>query len=94
MVTSNIETVDVTDGARGTVQSTALDEPVHSQADEVKLMYPPAYITVKLDRTKAKLEGLEEGVVPIAPSQMGNDIEVDGEKRRVERRHDGRIRVH
>lgn len=88
MVTFNVETeLDITNGSRGFVHGIVLDEkePV-SEGPEVHLKYPPAYILVKLDRTKApKLSGLPEGVVPIKPMTKDMLIHVNGRKVKVTR---------
>ena len=86
MVTSNIETeLDIANGARGKVVDIMLDkrEPAHSEKDcRVKLQYPPVYVLVKLNRTKARvLEELEAGVVPIAAMKRTLMI-LDGQTRK------------
>jgi ATP-dependent exoDNAse (exonuclease V) alpha subunit len=72
MVTRNIETdLDITNGARGTVVDIFLHpgEPDHDEeARTTSLTYPPAFILVKLNRTRAsRLKGLDESVIPIEP---------------------------
>ncbi|KAJ8585564.1 hypothetical protein M405DRAFT_745093 [Rhizopogon salebrosus TDB-379] len=72
MVTRNIETdLDITNGARGTVVDVFFhsQEPPHDREEwTTTLNYPPAFILVKLDRTRAcQLEGLDESVIPIEP---------------------------
>ncbi|OSC97674.1 hypothetical protein PYCCODRAFT_1330794, partial [Trametes coccinea BRFM310] len=56
MVTTNIETdLDIANGARGEVVKIVLhpDEPPITDEAIVKLRYPPAYILVRLHRTRA-----------------------------------------
>ncbi|KAJ7017151.1 hypothetical protein C8F04DRAFT_1244317 [Mycena alexandri] len=72
MVTSNLETdLDLTNGARGEIVDIFLDpdEPAVGDEPVVRLEKMPAYILVKLERTRAaQLEGLEERVIPIEPT--------------------------
>ena len=74
MVTQNVQTdLDITNGARGTIVDIKLDpeEPIHPTSHEVHLVYPPAYILVKLDRTRAcTLSGLENSVIPVEPRTL------------------------
>lgn len=70
MVTQNVETdLDITNGARGTIVDVVLhaDEPPLQQSDGViHLKFLPAYILVKLTRTRTShLPGLEPGVIPV-----------------------------
>ncbi|KAJ8579543.1 hypothetical protein M405DRAFT_895242 [Rhizopogon salebrosus TDB-379] len=72
MVTRNIETdLDIMNGAWGTVVDIFLhtDEPAHDDQEmSTTLKYPPAFILVKLNRTRAcQLKGLEDSVIPIEP---------------------------
>ena len=71
MVTENVETdLDITNGACGEIVGIVLheDEPPIVQGAVVKLRYLPAYILVKLSRTKAsKLAGLDD-CVPVEPT--------------------------
>ena len=71
MITDNVETdLDITNGARGEIVGVVLheDEPDPQGETIVKLKYLPAYILVKLLRTRAtKLQGLDECVVPVEP---------------------------
>ncbi|EIM85734.1 uncharacterized protein STEHIDRAFT_27417, partial [Stereum hirsutum FP-91666 SS1] len=56
MVTTNVETdLDITNGARGTVVGIVLHEaePPIGDGDVIHLQHQPAYILVKLDRTRA-----------------------------------------
>src|SRR6266481_4261192 len=72
MVTFNVETdLDIANGSRGKITKIVLDEretgftPTPSI---VELAYPPAYILVKMNRTKAvQLAGLEKNVLPLVP---------------------------
>ena len=72
MVTFNVSTnLDMANGARGHIVDIVLDEK--EQAPEgrthfMRLEYPPLYVLVAMNRTKATpLDGLEAGVLPIAP---------------------------
>jgi hypothetical protein len=72
MVTFNVETdLDTANGACGEIAEIVLNE--HETAFSptvliVELTYPPAYILVKINRTKAvQLEELEKDVLPLAP---------------------------
>lgn len=88
MVTFNVETqLDIANGSRGTIYDIVLDEREPVCNDEVvHLKYPPAYVLVKLDRTKApKLDGLPEGVVPIVPMTKDISITYNGRQIRVRR---------
>lgn len=86
MVTYNVETeLDVANGARGTIVDIILDEDEpdydHSR-HEVKLRRVPAFVLVKLDRTKAgKLEGLDEGVLPLEPMERHYEITLPDRKK-------------
>ncbi|KAJ6622669.1 hypothetical protein B0H10DRAFT_2340322 [Mycena sp. CBHHK59/15] len=72
MVTSNLETdLDLTNGARGEIVDIILDpdEPPVGDAPIVRLQKMPAYILVKLTRTRARqLPGLDKLVIPIEPT--------------------------
>jgi hypothetical protein len=69
MVTQNIETDrDITNSARGTIVKIVLhpDEPALGDQSLVTLKYLPAYILVKLNRTRAwQLQDLEDSVIPV-----------------------------
>src|SRR5258708_40117277 len=74
MVTLNMETdLDIANGARGEIIGIkiVLDEreTVFSPlAPIVELTYPPAYILVKMNRTKAvQLESFDKDVLPLVP---------------------------
>ncbi|GBE80035.1 ATP-dependent DNA helicase PIF1 [Sparassis crispa] len=82
MVTSNVETdLDVANGARGEIVDIVLhpDEPPLGPEPVVNLMkYLPAFVLVKLSRTRATtLEGLGECVIPVEPMAMSMRIKVD-----------------
>ena len=72
MVTDNVETdLDITNSTCGEIVGIVLheDEPLIAQGAVVKLRYLPAYILVKLSRTKAsKLTGLDDCVIPVEPT--------------------------
>jgi hypothetical protein len=72
MVTNNIETdLDVANGARGEIVDIILhpDEPALGNEPIMKLTKLPAYILIKMERTRATtLEGLEENVIPVDDS--------------------------
>ena len=80
MVTENIETdLDLTNGARGEIIDIILhpDELPIVDAPVVHLKYMPAYILVKLSRTRATaLEGLEANVIPIEPVTTSYQIKI------------------
>jgi len=65
MVTDDLETdFDVANDARGKVIDLHPEEPPCGSGPIVHLKYPPAYIVVKLARTRAgQLEGLEPAVI-------------------------------
>ncbi|CAK5281207.1 unnamed protein product [Mycena citricolor] len=73
LVTNNIETdLDLTNGARGIIQSIVLhpDEGELGHETIVMLKKLPAYILVRFERTKAaRLAGLDMGVLPIEPAK-------------------------
>jgi hypothetical protein len=84
MVTQNVETdLDVTNGARGTVVDIILhpDEPAPGDESLVTLKYLPAYILVKLNRTRAsQLEGLENSVIPVETTMKSFQIKLTTSK--------------
>lgn len=69
MVTQNVKMdLNITNGARGTIVKIVLhpDEPAIDDKSLVTLKYLPAYILVKLNRTRAsQLQGLEDSVIPV-----------------------------
>lgn len=81
MVTSNIQTdLDLANGARGEIIDIVLhaSEPPVAGDSTMRLEYLPAYILVKMSRTRATcLPGLEEGVIPLEPSTSTMQIQVD-----------------
>ena len=80
MVTKNIETdLDITNGARGEIVDIILDpdEPPIGNDPIVTLKRLPAYILVKMARTRAtQLEGLDEGVIPVQVATCNFQIKV------------------
>ncbi len=80
MVTSNIQTdLDLANGARGEVVDLVLhpDEPPVGDGCVVHLQHLPAYILVKMHRTRAaQLDELEVGVVPVEPMESRMKIEL------------------
>ena len=89
MVTSNIATdLDITNGARGTIVDIILDpeEPPLGGSAVHTLKHLPQCVLVKLNRTRAaRLDGLEEGVVPIFPAKSSMQILVERKTRTVAR---------
>ncbi len=81
MVTVNVMTdLDVANGARGEIVDIILDEdePPLPDTPVVTLKKPPAYVLVRLDRTRATaLEGLPECVIPIEPMTKTYEIVVE-----------------
>ncbi|PSS36832.1 hypothetical protein PHLCEN_2v1320 [Hermanssonia centrifuga] len=71
LVTQNIETdLNLTNGSWGIIVNIILneDEPPLGTEAVVRLKYLPAYVLVKMARTRAsKLPNLEEGVIPVEP---------------------------
>ncbi|THG94081.1 hypothetical protein EW026_g7317 [Hermanssonia centrifuga] len=76
-----IETdLDLTNGSRGTIVEIVLheDEPPLGTDPVVHLQYLPAYVLVKMARTRAsKLKDLEEGVIPVEPAKHTMQIKLD-----------------
>ena len=91
MVTLNILTdLDVANGVRGVLEGIVLDERERlittKHTHTVQLKYPPRYVLVKLDRTKApSLEGLPPKVIPIVPVTKTFTVNKDGSKITVNR---------
>ena len=84
MVTLNIHTdLDVANGVRGEIVGIVLNEQedpssIHERST-IHLHYPPRFILVKLNRTKAPpLEGLPANVIPIVPVNKTFTITNDG----------------
>ena len=72
MVTFNVATdLDLANGARGHIVDIVLNEREEAPNESTHYMwlqYPPLYVLVSMNRTKANaLEGLEAGVLPVAP---------------------------
>jgi hypothetical protein len=73
MVTLNISTdLDVANGVRGVIEGILMDERERTTTTKdshiVHLQYPPRYVLVKLERTKAPgFDGLPKNVIPIIP---------------------------
>ncbi|KAF8577335.1 hypothetical protein K439DRAFT_1285820, partial [Ramaria rubella] len=67
MVTTNIDSdLDFVNGSRGEIIGITLDPREEQSQNQATILfqYPPAYILVKLQRTRAeKLEGLEDSVI-------------------------------
>lgn len=82
MVTENVETdLDITNGARGEIVGIVLhqDEPPLGDESMVTLKHLPAYILVKLNRTRAtKLEGLDDNIIPVEMATRSVQIKVRG----------------
>lgn len=92
MVVLNIATeADLANGTRGTIQGLVLDSrEERTVADEdghVHLRYPPPVIYFKPDlETNTVFEGVPEGLIPISPSMIRFNVDVGGEKVKLERR--------
>ena len=73
MVTLNILTdLMLQNGVRGTIEGIVFDEherlTITKEDHSIQLLYPPQYMLVKLNRTKApSLEGLPQNVIPVEP---------------------------
>lgn len=80
MVMENLEMdLDVMNGACGTVVGIMLNlkEPPPDNTPIVRLRYLPSYVLVKLDRTRtSRLQGLQEGVIPITPVYQYYKVQV------------------
>jgi hypothetical protein len=81
MVTLNVNTdIDVTNGAQGVIVGIKLDpheSPFSPTEPQVTLALLPAYILVKLDRTRAStLPHLEAGVIPVVPAAKSYSITI------------------
>ena len=63
--------LDMANGARGHIVDIVLDEREEDggeRTDCMRLQYPPLYVLVAMNRTKASaLPELEHGVLPVAP---------------------------
>jgi hypothetical protein len=84
MVTLNIHTdLDIANGVRGVIEGVVLDERERIMTTKenhtVRLSFPPRYVLVRLDRTKAPtLKGLEQNVIPIEPLNKTFSINKNG----------------
>lgn len=81
LFTENLDTdLDVANGAKGVIVDIVLhpdEPPIPDDVSEVRLRYLPAYILVRMDRTRAScLPGLEPNVIPITPLQQRLTIQV------------------
>ncbi|THG93633.1 hypothetical protein EW026_g7654 [Hermanssonia centrifuga] len=80
LVTENLETdLDLTNGARGEIVDIVLheQEPAVGTEGVFQLKYLPAYVLVKMDRTRAsRLKGLEASVVPVEPASSTMQIKL------------------
>ena len=84
LVTYNVETnLDITNGARGTIEDIVFDDREDlDQCTSIHwLQYMPKYILVRMNRTKAcQLSGLPSNVIPIAPISMRMDVQMGNGK--------------
>jgi hypothetical protein len=89
MVTSNVATdLDITNGARGIISNIILnpEEPPLQDDSIATLKYLPQCILVKLTRTRAtRLDGLDDGVIPIFPAKSSMQIVLERKTRTVTR---------
>ena len=80
MVTKNVETdMDVMNGARGEIVDIILDpdEPPIGNKPVITLKHLPAYILIKMARTRAmQLERLEEGIILVQVASRNFQIKV------------------
>ena len=87
MVTSNIATdLDITNGVRGIITDIILDpdEPPLEDGSITTPKHLPRCILVKLNRTRAaRLDGLDDGVIPIFPAKSSMQITVGGKTKTV-----------
>ncbi len=81
MVTTNIQTdLDLANGARGEIVDIVLhpEEEDVGASPVVHLKYMPAYVLVKMYRTRAsQLEGLPPGVIPVEPIKQSMQITLE-----------------
>jgi len=69
--------LDITNGARGTVVDIVLDPEELPLGDDsiVTLKHLPQCVLVKLNRTRAaRLDGLDDGIIPIFPAKSSMQI--------------------
>ena len=87
MVTSNIATdLDITNGARGSVVNIILSagEPPLGDACVIELKHLPQCVLVKLNRTcAARLDTLNDGMIPIFPAKSSMQITLETKKKTV-----------
>ena len=92
MVVLNIATeADLANGTRGIIQGIVLDpREEHTTPDSeghIHLKYPPPVLFFKPDiPTSTTFEGVPEGLIPISPSIIQFNVQVDGAKVMLERR--------
>ncbi|KAF8581903.1 hypothetical protein K439DRAFT_1618710 [Ramaria rubella] len=79
VMTNEATNLDIANGSHGEIIGITPDprEEQRPNHGTVVLSYPPTYILVKLQRTRAeKLEGLEDGTLPIEPAKKNIKIQV------------------
>ena len=86
MVTFNVAMdLDLANGARGHIVDIVLnerEEAPNERTHYMRLRYPPLYVLVSMNRTKANaLEGLEAGVLPVAPLTRTFVVTMPNQKR-------------
>ena len=89
MITANVATeADLANGSRGIIADIVLDirEEVNKEEAErdgvVKLQYPPAVVIFEpYHHTFPQFDGLQEGQIPIFPSELGLTISTTGKPR-------------
>lgn len=91
MVVLNIATeADLANGTRGTIEGLVLDpreeHAIPNDEGHIPLQYPPPVIYFKPDiPTQTIFEGVPRGIIPISPSTVGFNVEVEGRKIKLER---------
>ena len=89
MVTSNIATdLDITNGARGIIVDVILnpEEPPLEDGSIITLKYLPQCVLVKLSRTRAaRLDGLDDGVIPIFPAKSSMQVTLERKTKTITR---------
>ncbi|KAG1845209.1 hypothetical protein F4604DRAFT_1595699, partial [Suillus subluteus] len=91
MVTFNVETdLDIANGSRGEIMKVVLDERETTFSPTsaiVKLSYPPAYVLIKMNHTKAvQLDGLEKNMLPLVPMERAFTIIHGNQSKSIKRR--------
>jgi len=86
MITFNIQTdLDIANGSRGEIVAIVLqaeDEGIAKETTIAKLSRVPAYVLVKMDKTKVPpLQGLPENVVPLTPLERRFTV-IDGQQKK------------